>query len=109
MKKIHIAISTKDIEASVIDYSNRLGCNPCVVVPDEYALWRTGSVNLSIRQDSLCKPGEIRHLGWEDSAATEFTQSKDCNGIHWESFTAEQQAAEMEAIWPGTGYMPNKE
>ena len=106
-KKIHLAIATNDIEATVKDYSIRLGCQPCVVVPSEYALWRTDIVNLSVRQDSRCKPSELRHIGWEDPVAKEFIQSKDVNGIIWESFTAEQQAAEIEKAWPGT-YVPKK-
>jgi hypothetical protein len=47
--KINIAIATHDIAASVEDYSKRLGCQPCVVA-NEYDLWRTDSINLSIRQ-----------------------------------------------------------
>ena len=100
MKKLHLAIATHDIESSITDYSNRLGCKPCVVVPNEYALWRTRTINLSIRRDQSCKPGELRHLGWEDSEATEFSTSMDVNGIMWENFTAQQQAGEIEEAWP---------
>jgi hypothetical protein len=109
MRKIHLAIATNDIEATIADYSRRLDCHPCVVVPHEYALWRTKTVNLSIRRDSLCRPGELRHLGLEDATATAFTQSTDVNGILWENFTAEQQAAEIQAAWPETGSVPNKD
>lgn len=109
MKKIHLAIAANDIEVTIADYSRRLGCHPCVVVPHEYALWRTESVNLSIRRDPVCRPGELRHLGLEDSTATGFTQSTDINGIVWENLTAEQQAAEIESAWPGTGYVPKND
>jgi hypothetical protein len=109
MKKLHLAIATNDIESSITDYSNRLGCRPCVVVPDEYALWRTNTINLSIRRDPTGKPGELRHLGWEDPEATEFSTSMDVNGIIWENFTAQQQADEIEIAWPGTHYMPSRE
>ena len=109
MKKIHLAIATNDIVATVKDYSQRLGCKPIVVVPNEYALWRSESFNISIRQDSSCKPGELRHLGWEDPNAQEFTTSTDVNGLLWESFTAKQQAVEIEETWPGTGYEPSDE
>ena len=87
MNKIHIAIVTNDIEATVKDYRQRLGCEPCVIVPNQYALWRTSILNLSIRQDSSCKPGELRHLGFEDSEAKEFTSEKDVNNIVWEHFS----------------------
>ena len=107
MKKIHIAISTMNISATVKDYSQRLNCQPSVIVANEYALWRTKCLNLSVRQDPGCKPGELRHLGWEDSSANEFTSVTDVNGILWENFSAQQQANEIKAIWPDTEYSPD--
>jgi catechol 2,3-dioxygenase-like lactoylglutathione lyase family enzyme len=106
MKKIHLAIATDNIAKTVEDYSRRLGFEPCLVIPDQYALWRNETVNLSVRQDASCQPGELRHLGWEDPEATEFTASTDVNGVLWENFNAEQQAAEIEAAWPGMSYVP---
>ena len=106
MKKLHIAIATQNIEATVKDYSARLGAQPCSVVENEYALWRTDSLNISVRQDPQCKPGELRHLGWEDPSATEFTQDTDVNGIVWEHFTAQQQADEINAFWPEAKFTP---
>ena len=106
MKRIHIALATRDIAATVEDYTARLGAPPCVVVPGEYALWRTGALNLSIRHDPQCRPGELRHLGWEDPGARAFSQSTAVNGIVWEHFDADHQAAEIEAAWPGSGYAP---
>ncbi|HVR18407.1 MAG TPA: hypothetical protein VMS65_01880 [Polyangiaceae bacterium] len=44
----------------------------------------------------------MRHLGWEDSGAKSFTQERDSLGIVWERFSAEAQANEIEAAWPGT-------
>jgi hypothetical protein len=108
MKKLHLAIATKNIEATVIDYSQRFGCEPCVIVPEQYALWRTESLNVSVRQDSSCKSGSLRHMGWEDAKAVTFSEQKDVNGITWETFTAEQQAEEIEEVWPGTDYVPDK-
>ncbi len=99
MKKIHIAIGVLDIKRSIEDYSQRLGCQPAVVVPNEYALWRTEALNFSIRRDSN-DPGKPRHLGWEDSSAREFTKDMDNNGIVWERFTAEQQSDEIKSLWP---------
>jgi catechol 2,3-dioxygenase-like lactoylglutathione lyase family enzyme len=100
MKRIHIAIATHDIAATVQDYSNRFGCEPIVVVPGEYALWRTETLNFSVRQDSNAQPGIMRHLGWEDDSADGFTTETDCNGILWERFAAHHQAAEINEIWP---------
>ncbi|MBL1140701.1 MAG: hypothetical protein HND53_01580 [Proteobacteria bacterium] len=104
MKKIHIALSTDKIGETVKDYSKRLACEPCLVIPDQYALWRTEFINMSIRQDDTCKPGQLRHLGWEDSEADVFTSETDVNGILWEKFSAKNQADEIEQTWPGTGY-----
>jgi len=109
MKKFHIAIATNNIAASVRDYTLRLGCQPCVVVDNQYALWRTETINMSVRADSSCKPGELRHLGWEDTETLGFTASTDVNDIVWEHFSAEQQAEEIEDAMPGTGYMPSKD
>ena len=106
MKKLHIALSTDKVEETIKDYSARLGIKPCSFVPNEYALWRTDSLNISIRQDSACKPGELRHLGWEDPSAHEFTQESDVNGIIWERFNAQQQAEEINERWPDANYHP---
>lgn len=104
MKRIHIALASADIAATVADYSVRLGCEPSLVVANEYALWRTDVLNLSVRQDPACRPGELRHLGFEDPDAREFSATTDVNGIVWERFTAAQQAGEIAAAWPGTAY-----
>lgn len=79
---------------------------PCSFVKNEYALWRTASLNVSIRQDPNCTPGELRHLGWEDDSAPGFSEDKDVNGITWERFSAQQQADEINELWPEAGYQP---
>ncbi|QCS48312.1 hypothetical protein FEK30_02025 [Picosynechococcus sp. PCC 11901] len=107
MKKLHLALSTDKIAATVADYTARLGTAPCLFIPGEYALWRTSSLNLSVRQDSTCPPGSLRHLGWEDPTATEFTQEVDVNGIIWEGFNAQHQADEINKIWPAADYKLN--
>lgn len=104
MKKLHLAISTDDIAASVADYSARLGCEPALVIEGAYALWRTESLNLSIRQGAGVAPGQVRHLGWEDNQAKAFTAETDVNGITWERFAAQHQAEEINDVWPGTNY-----
>ena len=106
MKKLHIAISTNKIEETIKDYSARLEAEPCAVVSGEYALWRTETLNLSIRQDPKCTSGELRHLGWEDPTASGFSEETDVNGIVWEKFTAHQQADEINEFWPQANYEP---
>ena len=108
MKKLHIAISTKCLKETIRDYTARLSAEPCLVL-DEYALWRTDSLNLSVRVDAACKAGELRHLGWEDPDAKAFTADTDVNGIAWERFSAQQQAAEINELWPEAGYEPDVE
>ncbi len=106
LNKIHIAISTDKIAQTVEDYSKRLGVEPCSYIPNEYALWRTETVNMSVRQDASCKVGELRHLGWEDDTVTEFSQDKDVNGVVWERFNSQLQADEINDIWPEAKYSP---
>lgn len=103
MKVLHLALSVADIEQSIADYSARLGEVPVVVVAGEYALWRTGTLNLSIRKTGE-SAGSLRHLGWEDSRASKFSAEIDCNGITWERFAASHQAQEINDIWDGTNY-----
>lgn len=95
MKRFHISIAVSNFEASLGDYSQRLGVQPCVVSEGRYALWRTELLNFSIS----CKPGEtagiVRHIGFEDDDATGFSETRDINGIAWEHFS---QAAQLEEI-----------
>lgn len=106
MKKLHLALATDDLAATIADYSKRLSAEPVTVIENEYALWRTETLNVSIRMDPNTPPGALRHLGWEDPEAGSFTSETDCNGIVWENFTAQQQADEIEALWPGSGDQP---
>lgn len=103
MRRFHIALSIENIEESIVDYSRILGCAPCVVVPNEYALWRNDVVNFSIKRVENAQE-RLRHLGWEDSDANSFTMENDKNGITWEKFSASQQAEEINRIWPDTDY-----
>ena len=108
MKKLHIAISTDKIEETIKDYSIRLGMNPCSSIFGEYALWRTESLNVSVRYDPTGVCGALRHLGWEDQNVSEFTQETDINGIVWERFSAQLQADEINKLWPEANYQPDQ-
>ena len=99
MKTLHLALAVSNLELSIAEYSARLEALPVVVVPGEYALWRTEKVNLSIRKTKE-PSGTLRHLGWEDTEATSFTTEKDCNGIVWENFASAHQNKEINEIWP---------
>ena len=104
MKKFHIAIGVADIDASIHDYSRRIGWSPEVVIPNEYALWRTDTLNFSIRRVSRSESGRLRHLGWEDASRTSFVTETDVNGILWEHFSPEQQVEEIESTWPNASH-----
>jgi hypothetical protein len=100
MRKFHIALGVKSVTDSIADYTQRLSARPHVIVPEEYALWRTETLNVSIRQIAPGETPGLRHLGWEDSALSRFTETLDCNGILWEEFSAELQLQEIIALWP---------
>jgi hypothetical protein len=106
MKKFHLAIATDNLAATIQDYSQRLGSHPCVVVEHEYALWRTETLNVSIRRDPNCAAGTVRHVGWEDPTAPAFSQETDVNGLVWERFSDADQATEINNTWPGMNYAP---
>ncbi|WP_324282106.1 hypothetical protein VKI21_15285 [Cyanobacterium aponinum UTEX 3222] len=99
MKKIHIALSTHNLKESIEEYSKRLSASPIIIIENEYALWKTETVNFSVRQDKSVKQGSLRHLGWEDSEATIFSQEIDVNGIIWENFNEQNQLQEIENLW----------
>ncbi len=100
-RKFHIALGVADIAASIEDYAQRLQAQPALVVPDEYALWRTPALNFSIRRVEPEAVGLLRHLGWEDAFAQEFSRDTDANGIVWEHFALNQQLDEIALAWPG--------
>ena len=99
-KKIHLALSVKNLDEVVKDYNKRLGSSPEVFIPNEYALWRTNEVNLSVRVDPSFQPGSLLHLGFEDPSVDGFTSTIDSIGIVWESFRAQDQLDEINSIWP---------
>nr|WKF61081.1 hypothetical protein HUO10_005608 [Paraburkholderia busanensis] len=90
MKRFHIALAVADLDASIADYSARLGQQPTAVVPGRYAMWRTDLLNFSINMTPE-KAGQLRHVGFEDDDAEGFARSVDVNGLEWERFSAHEQ------------------
>ena len=99
-RKFHLALGVTNIEESIQEYTRRLGQDPEVIVPQSYALWRTDTLNVSIRMVSHPQDCGLRHLGWEQEGIPTFITEMDCNQIPWEYFTADQQAQEISEIWP---------
>ena len=106
MKRFHLALGVSSVEESVVDYSARLDQQPDIVIPNEYALWRTPTLNFSIRKVSQEDSGKLRHLGWESPDTAEFSTAIDVNHIPWERFTTDQQEEEIRRIWPNTHNYP---
>jgi hypothetical protein len=90
MKRFHIALAVRNLEASIPDYSVRLGQPPSAVVPGRYAMWRTDLLNFSINENPA-QAGQLRHVGFEDDAASGYASSVDVNGLEWELFSAAEQ------------------
>ena len=90
MKRFHIALAVADMDASVADYSTRLGQPPQAVVIDTYAMWRTDQLNFSIRRDAE-RAGQVVQIGFEDDAATGFSSDTDLNGLEWQRFSTLEQ------------------
>ena len=104
MKKLHIALGVANIEESVKQYSIEFEASPVLIIPGEYALWRSDYLNVSIRKTKPEEIGVLRHLGWEKDSVDSFSLRKDCNGIVWEEFDAQLQANEINALWPDILY-----
>ncbi|MBN3756853.1 hypothetical protein G3N95_28205 [Paraburkholderia sp. Tr-20389] len=90
MKRFHIALAVANLDASIDDYSRRLGQPPSAVVPGQYAMWRTDLLNFSINEKPE-KAGQLRHVGFEDDTVEGYSSSIDVNGLEWELFSAAEQ------------------
>jgi hypothetical protein len=98
-ERIHVAIAVSDIDLSIQEYTQLTGTEPELVVPGEYALFRTESMNLSLRRTGDA-PGTVRHLGFERDDASHFSVYRDRHGLVWENFNREHQRDEIAAAWP---------
>lgn len=98
MKRFHIALAVRDLQVSIIDYSQRLGQQPSAVVEGKYAMWRTDLLNFSINEMPE-RVGQLRHVGFEDDAAQTFSSTIDVNNIEWESFSQKEQDERIIAIY----------
>jgi hypothetical protein len=86
MKRFHLALAVADLDASIADYSARLGQPPQVVVEGVYALWRTEQLNFSINLQRE-RAGKLCRMGFVDDETRESTRDTDVNGIAWERFS----------------------
>ena len=86
MKRFHIALAVADLDASIADYSQRLGHAPQVIVDGIYALWRTDILNFSIKHEPA-HAGQVRHMGFIDDDKASVSADTDSNGIVWEEFS----------------------
>ena len=98
MRRIHIALAVASITDSVVDYPNRIGDRPNVVVTGKYAMWRTDQRNFSINEIPA-RADQLRHMGFEDDAADGFGSDTDVNGIMWELFSPDAQDEKIGQIY----------
>lgn len=99
MRRFHIALAVADLDASIRDYSQRLGVPPKAVVRGKYALFRTAQLNFSINEQKE-RAGQLRHLGFEDEAAPPgFQVERDVNGIDWELFSPQTQDEKIGEVY----------
>jgi len=101
MRRFHIALAVADLKDSIRDYSKRLGVEPTAVVSGKYAMWRTDALNFSINQ-MPARAGQLRHLGFEDTAAGSFSSDHDVNGIEWELFSPKAQDEKIVEVYGET-------
>lgn len=100
MKRFHIALAVASLDASIADYTQRLGQPPTAVVPGAYAMWRTDLLNFSINQtQDSTQAGLLRHIGFEDDSAAGFAKTRDINGIEWEQFSPAEQDRRIEETY----------
>ena len=98
MQRFHIALSVSNVHKSVKEYTKRLGQQTVLVIENEYALWKTNGLNVSVRVDPKSTE-KLRHLGWEVPSASHFSAEEDINGITWEEFQSDQQVQEILDTW----------
>jgi catechol 2,3-dioxygenase-like lactoylglutathione lyase family enzyme len=98
VRRFHISLAVANLAASIRDYSARLGVEPTAVVAGKYAMWRTSQLNFSINE-MPARAGQLRHLGFEDSAAGEFSSDHDVNGIEWELFSPKAQDEKIVEVY----------
>ena len=98
MRRFHISLAVADLATSVRDYSTRLGVEPTAVVAGKYAMWRTPQLNFSINEMPQ-RAGQLRHLGFEDTAAGDFSSDHDVNGIEWELFSPNAQDEKIVEVY----------
>lgn len=104
--RVHVALAVSDLTASVAEYSALLQSEPLLVIPGQYALFRTDVLNLSLRSVEGAA-GVVRHLGFERDDAPRFAEYRDRDGVVWETFSKEQQAEEIRSTWPSSDYVPS--
>jgi len=98
VRRFHISLAVADLTASIRDYSERFGVEPTAVVAGKYAMWRTPQLNFSINEMPQ-RAGQLRHLGFEDTAAGDFSSDHDVNGIEWELFSPKAQDEKIVEVY----------
>lgn len=101
MERVHIAIGVSSLSESISFYEKKFSVSPELIIPHEYALFKTETMNISLRVVPENQIG-VRHVGVESMRFDSFTAEKDPSGVLWESFNEQAQYDEIEEIWPNS-------
>lgn len=77
MKRFHVHVGVKDLDASIAFYSGLFGTAPSLTKPD-YAKWMLDDprINFAVSQQCGVEPG-VRHLGFQVESTEELTEVYD--------------------------------
>jgi len=64
MKRLHVHVSVKDLDAAIAYYSAMFGTDP-VKVKDDYAKWAPADLGVNFAVSTGCGAGGVGHLGIE--------------------------------------------
>lgn len=52
---MHLSMRVADVDGSLPDVIRKLGCDPCVFVSGQYALWRTEALEVALLHEHACE------------------------------------------------------
>lgn len=89
-KRFHMTLQVPNLDQSIIEYSEIFNQEPCCVIPQRLALWRTPELNFLLR-DSGKKRMAVLQLGWEYDYLDNSQRFKDINQLSWLFFATHMQ------------------
>ena len=96
-KRFHVTLQVPDLQASIQEYCEILGQDPCCIIPGRLVLWRTGELNFLLR----AKPKQrtaVLQFGWEFDYLENTQRFKDRNQLSWLFFSTGTQDAAINRL-----------